>query len=180
MPGYFIFSHINACIVGRGVLLPQFTVSSEGLGLHKMLPPRGFEPDTSRMSGKRCTTMLQLLKRLTLSDHISWVFSFIQFLSFMRGASNLTRRLTYFQSLPFRRSAVRKTYGSLSKNNTSILRHVFFMGKVDNPSRMRQVTREARDFRDIVILDMEENYRNFTLKVVMMLHWFSTYCQEAR
>ena len=43
MPGSFNFSQINAYIVGIGVLGPQFIVSSEVLGLHKMLSPRGFE-----------------------------------------------------------------------------------------------------------------------------------------
>ena len=52
MTGSFNSSQINACVVGIGVLGPRFIVSSEGLGLHKMLPPRGFEPSTSRMPGK--------------------------------------------------------------------------------------------------------------------------------
>ena len=60
MPGSFNSSQINACVLGIGVLGPRFIVSSEGLGLHKMLPLRGFEPGTSRMPGKRCTTMLPL------------------------------------------------------------------------------------------------------------------------
>ena len=55
MPGSFNSSQINACVVGIGVLGPRFIVSSEGLGLHKMLPPREFEPSTSRMLGKHCT-----------------------------------------------------------------------------------------------------------------------------
>ena len=58
MPRSFHSSQINACIVGIGVLGPRFIISSEGLGLHKMLPPRGF--GTSPMPGKRCTTRLQL------------------------------------------------------------------------------------------------------------------------
>ena len=62
MPGSFNSSQFNACVVGIGVLGPRFIVSSRGLGLHKMLPPRGFEPGTSRMPGKRCTIMLQLRK----------------------------------------------------------------------------------------------------------------------
>ena len=60
MPGSFNSSQINACVVAIGVLGPRFIVSSEGLGLHKMLPQRGFVPGTSRMPGKRCTTRLQL------------------------------------------------------------------------------------------------------------------------
>ena len=60
MSGSFNSSQINAFVVGIGVLGPRFIVSSEILGLHKMLPPRGFEPGTSRMPGKRCTTRLQL------------------------------------------------------------------------------------------------------------------------
>ena len=45
MPGSLNSSQINVC---------------GGLGLHKMFPLRGFEPGTSHMPGKRCTTMLQL------------------------------------------------------------------------------------------------------------------------
>ena len=67
MPGSFNSSQINACVVGIGVLGPRFIVSSEGLGLHNMLPPRGFEPGTSRMPGKRCTAMLQLPKKKHLN-----------------------------------------------------------------------------------------------------------------
>ena len=54
MPGSFNSSQINACVVGIGVLGPRFIVSSERLGLHKMLPPRGFKPGTSRMLQLPC------------------------------------------------------------------------------------------------------------------------------
>ena len=37
---FFNSSQINACVVEIGVLGPPFIVSSEGLGLHKMLPSR--------------------------------------------------------------------------------------------------------------------------------------------
>ena len=57
MPGSF---KINAWVAGKGVLGPQFIVSFEGLGLHKMLPLRGFEPSTSRMPGKLSTTRQKL------------------------------------------------------------------------------------------------------------------------
>ena len=56
----FNSSQINACVVGMGVLGPRFIVSSEALGLNKMLPARGFEFDTSRMPHKRPTTRVQL------------------------------------------------------------------------------------------------------------------------
>ena len=61
MLGSFNSSQINACVVGIGVLGPRFIVSSEGLGLHKMLPPRGFEPSTSRMPGKHRTPRPRLI-----------------------------------------------------------------------------------------------------------------------
>ena len=61
-------SQINACVVGIEVLGPRFIVSSEGLGLHNILPLRGFEPSTSRMPGKHCTTMLQLPPRVGGSE----------------------------------------------------------------------------------------------------------------
>ena len=51
MPGSFNSSQINAFVVVMGALGPRLIVSSEGLGLRKMLPLRGFEPGTSRMPG---------------------------------------------------------------------------------------------------------------------------------
>ena len=60
MPGSFNSSQISACVVGIGVLRPRFIVSFEGLGMHKMLPPRGFEPCTSCMPDKHCTPRPQL------------------------------------------------------------------------------------------------------------------------
>ena len=56
MPGSFNSSQINACVVGIGVLGPRFIVSCKRKGLYKLLSPRGFEPGTSRMPGKRGTT----------------------------------------------------------------------------------------------------------------------------
>ena len=38
-----------------GMLGPRFIVSFEGQGLHKILSPKGLEPDTSCIPGKRRT-----------------------------------------------------------------------------------------------------------------------------
>ena len=62
MPGSFNSSQLDECIVGIGVIGPRFIVSSKGLGVHKILPPRWFELRTSRMPGKRCTTRPQLFR----------------------------------------------------------------------------------------------------------------------
>ena len=56
MPGSFNSSHINACVVVIGVLGPRYIVTFEGLRLYKLLPPRGFELNTSRMPGKHRTS----------------------------------------------------------------------------------------------------------------------------
>ena len=52
-------SQINACITRKGVLGPRFIVSSEGLGLHKMLLPMGSEPSSrgdSQLQHPACQT----------------------------------------------------------------------------------------------------------------------------
>ena len=77
MPGSFNSSQIYACVVGIGVLGPRFIVSSEGLGLHKMLPPRGFEPSTSRMLGKHRTP------RPRLPPYVLWIdMTVVKYVSF--------------------------------------------------------------------------------------------------
>ena len=50
IPGSFNSSQINVCIMRIGVLEPRFIVFSERLGLHKLLPSRGFKPSTSQAS----------------------------------------------------------------------------------------------------------------------------------
>ena len=62
MPGSFNSSQINVCVMGIGVLGPRFKVSSEGLGLHKMLPPRGFEPCTKN----NCVSSFNIQSQLSL------------------------------------------------------------------------------------------------------------------
>ena len=57
MPGSFHSSRINTCVLRIGVFRPRFIVFSKGLGLHKMWPPRGFAPGTSRMSSKNAVPL---------------------------------------------------------------------------------------------------------------------------
>ncbi|XP_076435690.1 beta-1,3-galactosyltransferase 5-like [Babylonia areolata] len=81
------------------------------------------------------------------------------------------------------RDAVRGTWGSIADNanaTTSGVRRVFFLGTTRDAARMREAEEESRHFRDVVILGMEDTYRNLTLKTLMMLTWLSQECPRAR
>ncbi|XP_076453506.1 beta-1,3-galactosyltransferase 5-like [Babylonia areolata] len=79
-----------------------------------------------------------------------------------------------------RRNAIRKTWASVTKNNTSTLRHVFILGTTADTNVMRAVEKEARQFGDVVIIGFRDTYRNLTLKVMSSLRWLITRCQNAR
>ncbi|XP_076454376.1 beta-1,3-galactosyltransferase 5-like [Babylonia areolata] len=79
-----------------------------------------------------------------------------------------------------RRNAIRKTWASVTKNNTSTLRHVFILGTTADTNVMRAAEKEARQFGDVVIIGFRDTYRNLTLKVMSSLRWLISRCQNAR
>ena len=78
------------------------------------------------------------------------------------------------------RDAVRRTWGSITRNNTSNFRHVFLLGVSSDALLMRGVEEERRQFRDIVVLGVHDTYRNLTLKTLMTLRWLTESCPHAK
>lgn len=78
------------------------------------------------------------------------------------------------------RSAIRETWASVTRNNTSNFRHVFLFGVTKDPERMRIVETESRQFRDVVMMGFEDTYRNLTVKTMTSLRWLTENCPQAR
>ncbi|KAL4217430.1 hypothetical protein ACF0H5_023880 [Mactra antiquata] len=87
------------------------------------------------------------------------------------------------------RQALRETFTALSNdkisqvNNVSIdfiTRVVFVIGKSMDADIEMKVYKENERNRDIVQIDMVDNYYNLTLKVLMALKWVNLYCPHAK
>ena len=79
-----------------------------------------------------------------------------------------------------RRNAIRKTWASVSNNNTSNFRHVFVLGIIRDRLRMRLIEEESFRFRDVVVIEFIDSYNNLTLKTVASLRWLTLHCGHAR
>ncbi|KAK7477600.1 hypothetical protein BaRGS_00031148 [Batillaria attramentaria] len=79
-----------------------------------------------------------------------------------------------------RRDAVRQTWASITQNNTSSYRHVFLFGTTPDGAVMKRVREESRQFRDVLVSDFLDSYRNLTLKTLMGLRWAATRCRHAK
>lgn len=79
-----------------------------------------------------------------------------------------------------RRNAIRKTWASVSNNNTSNFRHVFVLGITRDRLRMRLIEEESFRFRDVVVIEFIDSYNNLTLKTMASLRWLTLHCGYAR
>ena len=78
------------------------------------------------------------------------------------------------------RNAIRQSYASVSRNNTSNVRHIFFIGSNGNENQTREITQENSIHHDIVQIDIIDTYATLTLKVVAGINWIVRYCSNAK
>ncbi|CAH1781652.1 unnamed protein product [Owenia fusiformis] len=79
------------------------------------------------------------------------------------------------------RTALRKTWTSISNKNTGELRYVFVLGKhAKDQTRNTRALKEAKKHGDILIKDFMDVYENLTLKTMSGLKWASDFCSNAK
>ncbi|XP_035204716.1 beta-1,3-galactosyltransferase 1-like [Stegodyphus dumicola] len=80
-----------------------------------------------------------------------------------------------------RRTAIRNTWGNQTLLNQTKGGIIFLLGKVNDDRRLQmQIYEESMRHRDIIQGNFADAYRNLTLKSVMALKWFSSYCPRVR
>ncbi|KAK7091074.1 beta-1,3-galactosyltransferase 1-like [Littorina saxatilis] len=79
-----------------------------------------------------------------------------------------------------RRHVIRRTWTSVTGNNTSNLRYVFVVGVTSDYMRMRTLVDESASFRDVVVIGFDDSYLNLTLKTISSLRWLTHHCNHAR
>ena len=78
------------------------------------------------------------------------------------------------------RDVIRKTWASVTRNNTAIVRHVFVFGTSSNTSDNKAIFEESMNYGDIVQQDFLDTYANLTLKTMAALKWVTKHCTDAK
>ena len=78
-----------------------------------------------------------------------------------------------------KREAVRKTWGSITNNNTGSVRHAFMLAMGDEYDN-NMINAENQIYNDIVQFNFTDSYGNLTYKTLMSLKWVSAICPNAK
>ena len=81
-----------------------------------------------------------------------------------------------------RRNAIRETWGRAVKNYDVTSRQValvFALGLPRDYDEYRSVQKEARLYRDVIVWDFTDDYRNLTLKSLAGFSWAARHCANA-
>ncbi|XP_071114807.1 beta-1,3-galactosyltransferase 1-like [Haliotis cracherodii] len=79
-----------------------------------------------------------------------------------------------------KRTAIRKTWGSVAKNPKYKIRLVFIVGGSRSPKNRALLKNESRAFKDMIQKDFVDSYMNLTLKSLSMLEWVTHYCSSSK
>ena len=81
------------------------------------------------------------------------------------------------------RAEIRKTWGTVRDINGAYIVPIFLLARPSASSgnaTLPNVLKESRIYRDIVMADFVDSYKNLTYKNVMGLHWTVTYCNHTK
>lgn len=80
------------------------------------------------------------------------------------------------------RDAIRNTWGVASRrydDDQPMVKIVFLLGRDLNSSTTTRIEQENRLYRDVIVADFKDTYRNLTLKSLYGMHWARTLCRSA-
>ncbi|XP_052765650.1 beta-1,3-galactosyltransferase 1-like [Mya arenaria] len=75
-----------------------------------------------------------------------------------------------------KRTAVRRTWLSVSKNNTSEVRYAFVLGETEDTHLRDVILKENEIYHDIIKENFKDSYRNLTYKTILGLKWVTEKC----
>ena len=79
-----------------------------------------------------------------------------------------------------RREAIRKTWASVTRQNTANTRHFFILGRSNSTKQMLKTEDEHARHGDLLMLDFVDSYANLTFKTMSGLRWIINRCGQAR
>ncbi|XP_033098039.1 beta-1,3-galactosyltransferase 1-like isoform X2 [Anneissia japonica] len=78
------------------------------------------------------------------------------------------------------RKAIRETWGSLKEVGGKKITTVFLLAKTSDKSLQKMVEEEDKQYKDLIMEDFQDTYKNLTLKTIMGMKWVSMYCPHAK
>ena len=78
------------------------------------------------------------------------------------------------------RMALRRTWLSLAKNNTSNIRYIFLLWNIDDIRSIEDIGMENIVHKDIVIGYFTDNYEKLTIKTMAGILWTTRYCPNSK
>ena len=78
------------------------------------------------------------------------------------------------------RMRVRNTWGSIKSVRGVNIAVMFFIARTDEIKLQEKLEKESKIYNDIIQESFEDNYRNLTLKSVMILKWMVNYCNRSQ
>ena len=79
-----------------------------------------------------------------------------------------------------RRTALRDTWLTHTKNNTANVRYAFLLGEINDTMVQADIVKENDAFRDIIKEDFVDVYSNLTYKTLMGFKWAAIKCDVAK
>ncbi len=76
------------------------------------------------------------------------------------------------------RNAIRETWGMIERHHSRSVKTVFVLGRTGITKIDEKSVKEAAQFRDVLILDVIEQYFQLTLKTIGALKWASNICKS--
>ncbi|XP_063952809.1 beta-1,3-galactosyltransferase 1-like [Lytechinus pictus] len=77
------------------------------------------------------------------------------------------------------RNAIRRTWGSPTEINGKQIVTLFLLAKSTNSKHQSLVEQESKRYKDILMEDFMDTYKNLTIKTMMGMKWASIYCPHA-
>eukprot|EP00061_Rhincodon_typus_P004442 g22589.t1 len=78
------------------------------------------------------------------------------------------------------RQAIRESWGSVQEVRGRVVRTLFALGSPSSPQEQELIDQEAGTYRDVVQGHFRDSYLNLTLKTLMVLGWFTSYCPRSQ
>lgn len=126
-------------------------------------------------------------QRFHIGGEIGWI-SFLLNPSFLcqsnEDVSGPPSLLVLVHSHPLhkpQRDAIRDTWGRIAKDydRSDQVRLIFLLGITGNVSDLTSIHKESMMYRDVILADFIDTYRNLTVKSLTGLFWATTFCPDS-
>ncbi|XP_043939459.1 beta-1,3-galactosyltransferase 4 [Protopterus annectens] len=77
------------------------------------------------------------------------------------------------------REVIRRTWASVKRVGKYPVLTLFALGVPSNPDVLKALEKESKQYKDILLGNFVDTYYNLTLKTLMIMQWYITFCPHA-